>query len=405
MLMQDININQRRDIRSKVQGKKTSLQFLPNMLENISSLKKIRYKERNLKVAYLLDITHNLILKYYFNRINLYNLSSIILKKKYGEDYNHYIEYLIDNKIIFLVSNYCVGKKSKTYMLNEKIIYGEIKRYNNNDNILLKKYVNRIALIEDEDYEKNSIDIDIKQKLVEDLFYVKIDYDKSIFYLDNTSQDADIYNRNKYSVECVNDKQIFYNFDSYGRFHSNFTILKSFIRKNCLLIDNEETCEIDIKNSQPLFLAKLIKDVNTKWVHKEEFELFKYLTTNGKYYQYLMDNLKIKNRKDAKELTYKVLFGKNANNSIADRSFKKLFPTIHNFIKLYKKESKDYRILAHDLQKSESNLIYNKIVRQIMDLYPDIRLITVHDSIICPISRKDEISVIFNNALNDEFDI
>lgn len=63
----------------------------------------------------------------------------------------------------------------------------------------------------------------------------------------------DIYNRNKYSIECINDKHIFYHFDKYGRLHTNFTILKSFIRKNCLLIDNEETYEFDIKKFTATF--------------------------------------------------------------------------------------------------------------------------------------------------------
>ena len=406
MLMQEINITKpKREIRKKVDGKKSSLQFLPEMLEELSKLKKIKYSDENLKIPYLIDMVHSLLLKYYFNKENIYNLSSIVLKDKYGSKYNYYINYLIKNKILFMVSDYCVNKKARTYMLNEKIVIGEIKRYNNLDKILIKKYIKNVSQIENYDFENNSIEKEIKQKLVEDLFAVKIDYAKSIFYLDNTTQDKDIYNKNKYSVECVNDKHIFYNFDSYGRFHSNFTILKSFIRKNCLTIDGEETCEIDIQNSQPLFLTKLIKETNTKWVNSDEYDLFKYLTINGKYYQYIMDNLNIKNKGDAKELTYKVLFGRNASNSNSDKQFKKLFPTIHNFIKLYKKECENYRVLAHDLQKSESNLIYNNIIKKIMCIYPDVKLITVHDSIICQKSKKDEISAIFNRSLKEEFDL
>jgi hypothetical protein len=47
------------------------------------------------------------------------------------------------------------------------------------------------------------------------------------------------------------------------------------------LIDGEETCELDINNSQPLFLTKLIADSKSKWVNAEEFELFKQLTIKG----------------------------------------------------------------------------------------------------------------------------
>jgi hypothetical protein len=269
----------------------------------------------------------------------------------------------------------------------------------------LRKYKNNVSQIE-QGIKNNLIDDDIKLKLVDDLFSIDIDFYRSIFYLDNLkSDDDDIYNKNRYSVECISDKHIFYHFDNYGRMHTNFTILKSFIRKNCLLIEGEETHELDIKNSQPLFLAKIIIDSKTLWVKNDELELFKYLTLNGLFYQYLMDHLKISDKKKAKEITYKVLFGKNASNSKSDKIFKELFPTIHNFIKLYKKERGDYKILAYELQKAESNLIYNKIIREIMSIYPEIKLVTVHDSIIITKKWRPHVENIFNKHIIREFDL
>jgi hypothetical protein len=58
---------------------------------------------------------------------------------------------------------------------------------------------------------KNLIEEDIRAKLVTDLFSVKIDFDRAIFFLDSLKyQDYDIYNRNIYSVECINNQHIFY---------------------------------------------------------------------------------------------------------------------------------------------------------------------------------------------------
>jgi hypothetical protein len=104
-------------------------------------------------------------------------------------------------------------------------------------------------------------------------------------------------------------------------------------------------------------------------------------------------------------MTYKVLFGRNGVNSKADKIFCNLFPTIHHFIKLYKKDNGDYRILAYDLQKSESNLIFNKIIKQIISLYPEIRIVTVHDSIIVSKKYKDYVLAIFETKLYEEFGI
>lgn len=271
---------------------------------------------------------------------------------------------------------------------------------------MLKKYKNNVSQVEEAGIKGSLIDDTVKAKLVDDLFYIDIEFDKSIFYLDNLKdRDNDIYNRNRYSVECINDKHIFYHFDNYGRMHTNFTILKSFIRKNCLLINGEQTYEIDIKNSQPLFLTKIIEDSVTRWVKEDEFELFKYLTMNGMYYQYIMDYLETTDKVMVKEMTYKVLFGKNASNSKADKIFIKLFPTIHNFIKLYKREHKDYKVLAYDLQKAESNLIFNKIIKEVMNYHPEIKMITIHDSIVIPSIYKDVVNAIFYTKLYEEFNL
>ncbi len=300
--------------------KKFSLQFLPESLLEISKNKNFTYKCQKLKSAYLVDIVHNLLLKYYFKKENSFTLSSLILKDKYGYLYNYYIDYLKDNNIIRMEKNYLKGSSSRIYSLNVDVINSNILRYQNSDKVLLKKYLTKHL-----QYELDRNDLikkSIKKRLISDLYSVKIEFERSIFYLDSLKMDdVDIYNRNKYSVEAINQKHIFYHFDSYGRMHTNFTILKSFIRKNCLMIDGEETCELDIKNSQPLFLSKLIKECNLDMVNSDEFKIFSTLVKNGNYYQYLIDNLKLKGKEEAKNLTYKVLFGQNRINSKPDKLF------------------------------------------------------------------------------------
>lgn len=391
------------NIKKNLDNKKSILQFLPSTLLSISNSKTIEFKGIKLKSSYLIDIVHNMILKYYFKKDNKYSLMATILKEKYGYLYNHYIDYLIEKKIILLLSNHQKGKRCRAYALNESVIRSNITRYENDDNVLIKKYKVKVIQLQ-EDLKHTLIDSDIKQKLISDLFTVDIEYYRSIFYLDNVKEDIDVYNRNKYSVECINDKHIFYHFDNYGRFHTNFTILKSFIRKNCLLINGEETYEMDIINSQPLFLSKLICDFESKWVNPDELYLFRSLTIAGNYYKYIMDNTGM-DKKSVKELTYKVLFGRNGYNSKSDKIFSALFPTIHYFIKLYKSENNNYKILAHELQKSESNLIFNKIIRKILQDMPEINILTVHDSIIVPISYKDRALSIFRNEIDKEFGI
>ena len=62
--------------KEKIKQKKYSLQFLPKILENISTQKTIIYKNKKIKVSYIIDIVHNLILKYYFKKDNSFNIFS-----------------------------------------------------------------------------------------------------------------------------------------------------------------------------------------------------------------------------------------------------------------------------------------------------------------------------------------
>jgi hypothetical protein len=397
----------RSEITKKLNKKKQSLQFLPKCLESISDKKTIDFNNQKIKTSYLIDITHNLILKYYFKKENKFTLNATVLKDKYGYLYKHYIDYLINNNIIKMISNYKKGVSSRVYSLNPIVLKEKINRIKNCDKVLIKKYKKKVFdTIDFVDIRKSSILPEVREKLISDLFSIDIEFERSLFYLDSLKrEDVDIYNRNVYSVESINDKHIFYHFDNYGRLHTNFTILKSFIRKNCLLIDGEETCELDIKNSQPLFLCKLITDSNSAWVDKDELDFFRQLVISGNFYQYLMSATGEANKKNIKELTYKVLFGHNRSNSKCDKKFSAFFPTIHLFIKLYKKEWGNHKVLAHYLQRAESDLIYNKIIKKIMIIYPNIKLITVHDSIVFSNKMRTEIENIFECELNREFNI
>lgn len=394
----------RSTITQKLDKKTRLIQFLPKCLEDINKLKFVLFSEKKLKTSYIVDMVHNMILKYYFKKENKFVINATVLKEKYGHEYKAYVDFLVYKNIIKMKSNYKAGFKSRIYELNPLVLKERIGRVRNEDKFLLKKYKRKIYdSIDFVRQDQSSIAVEVREKLISDLFSVEIDLDRSIFFLNCLKkEEIDIYNRNIYSVESINDKHIFYHFDNYGRLHTNFTILKSFIRKNCLLIDGEETCEIDINNSQPLFLCKLIKDTQTAWVNKDEFDFFKTLVINGNFYQYIMQVIGEKDKSKIKEMTYKVLFGYNRVNSKSDKIFSSIFPTIHHFIKLYKKEWSNHKILAHDLQRAESNLIYNKIIKKIMLLNPEIKIITVHDSLVIAKKYHKIVQSIFEYELSNE---
>ena len=109
-------------------------------------------------------------------------------------------------------------------------------------------------------------------------------------------------------------------------------------------------------------------------------------------------------KKQVKEMVYKVFFGQN-KRTIHDVNFEYLFPEVYDFIVNFKKTKGDYRSLSHALQLAESNLIFNKIVKSIMNYNPEIKLVTVHDSIICAKKYSKIVELIFEEKLKQHFDM
>lgn len=372
------------------------LQFLPENLEPLSKVELFEFKGKKLKSAYIVDLVHSLLLKFFFKKDNNFTLSSLVLKANYGKFYNYYIDFLLENEVIYLVKNYSVGTKSRQFQLSKNIIDKKITRYKNNDKVILKKREKKLNF-----NENNKINAVLKLKLIENLSSATLDYEKSIFFINSIVSDKDTYNRNLYSIDCINNKFIFWHFDDYGRFHTNFTILKSFIRKNCLMLDDKEVSEVDIANSQPLFLLKIIESNSSK-CKASELEQFRSLVLDGQIYDYLRESIPHLTRDDIKPMVYHVLFGPN-KRSKADSLFKKHFPSIYNFIIEFKKEKGDYRQLSYELQRAESEFIYNRVLIDFSSKFPEVPFLTVHDSIIVPKDFVQECKMIFDKHFNDYF--
>lgn len=388
-------------------GSSDKLKFINNILPSIlleeSKFKTISYNGKNLKSTYLIDLTSHLISRFFLTKDNRVALSSTILRKRYGVNYTEYINYLSQKEIIILRKKHQNGKNSRIYELNEKILDGNLSNYQNYDKILLKKFkfnINPPTLV---DECESHIEQVVKEKLIQDLYTASIDENCSNYLLNSLVLDNNTYVSNRHSVDCINNKQIFYHFDKYGRMHTNFTNLKSIFRKQCLYLDGEKSQEIDIKNSQPLFLNKLIGEYKESFDFSQpEIELYRQLTTNGELYRFLSDKFKIHEIKKLKDMVYKVLFGRNYPNKF-ENIFGEIFPSIYRFIKFYKKKMGGHKILAHKLQNLESNFIFNKVIKEIMDNDDSISLLTVHDSIICKTQDYPIVKNIFDKNLQQEF--
>ena len=380
-------------------------QFLPREFEYLTKIKKIVYKGKNLKTDYLINMMHELSMKYYFTNDVTHNLWSEILRSRYTKLYNYYIDYLVEHKYMFYVSNYYVGKKAKTYKLN--ITDLDMIKCKINDPIILKKH-SKDYLYETFTKQQNSpIELELRKLLIEDLYHVEIDYNSALKYLtdgkSNGTLESEKYFRNLYSIDGINTNHIFFKFDNYGRFHTNFTVLKREIRHNNLTIDGEKLAEIDISNSQPFFFAVFLKNEIGVENFNDEIRRYVDCVKNGLIYDEILQKFpnKVSTRHEAKTLMYKLLFGNNFDSKKECKIFSKLYPSVYEYIKEYKYFSESYKSLSHELQSLESDFIFNKVVSEIKKKFPHIKLFTVHDSIVFPEKYKIEVELIFNKYLKE----
>ena len=368
--------------------KYTSPIFTDIYSNNIIIYQGIRLKSINL--IHLIDIFLNRYI--IFNKDNI-KLNSRILKWLYGSSYSKYIDYLVENKFIYLWKNYSSGYKSKTYKLTEKTKeYGIVTAIIKMDIKLLNK-LNKLNTASE------FIDDTIKNKLINDLYKITINLEKSTEWL-NTNFDINdkALEINLSACQKINNKDIYYSFDKFGRFHTNYTILKKEIRNNYLKINNNDIAEIDITNSQPFFLYILMKEHNFKIFNGFDDDVL-----NGTIYEKLCDISGI-SRKEAKIKVYSILFGRNNINEYWNELFNKLYPDVYKWIVSYKEKHKTYKSIAQNLQKIESNFIFNKLIPKIIDYNKDIAIITIHDSIIFEKQYYNAIKDIFFKVKKETID-
>lgn len=381
------------------------VQFLPKEFEYLTKTDKIVCNDTKLKTCYIINLMNELIVKYYFTNEIYFNLYSLILRRKYTHLYHKYLDYVVSTKFLSLVSKHYTGKKACTYKLNIDFLDNVI-RVKVYDTILLKKYKKEYIEESITEYVKSPIPVEIRKKLVKDLYSVKLDYKKALDYLISIRKSGEIdeikFNKNYCSIENISSDNIFFKFDSFGRIHTNFTVLKKEIRNNFLSIDGEELCEVDIKNSQPFFLSLLMKDeMMLEKLESKEIKRYFDLVKLGLVYDDLQQRYsELIDRDDAKQLIYRVFFGPNRENKKECKMFRKVYPEIYDFICEYKSMNKNYRCISHMLQFMESRFIFKGVIRELMNKHPEIKIITVHDSLLYQCRYKEIVEGIFYKQLN-----
>ncbi len=217
-----------------------------------------------------------------------------------------------------------------------------------------------------------------------------------------------------------------------GRFHSNITNMAKGLRPY-LRINNEPLANIDVKNSQP-YLSTIILTYPSKvaWltknpafalllqtlkvsVNKEDVKNYISLVISGQLYEYLMQEYSKEGldltRSETKVQVLRILFARNRMprdeiNRKARQIFIDRFPTVHKiFSKVRGHEPGDkfqnFKRFAILLQRIESYLMLDVILKRIYKELPGTIAVTIHDSIMTGILTNNLDAV--QKIMIDEF--
>ena len=148
-----------------------------------------------------------------------------------------------------------------------------------------------------------------------------------------------------------------YSKDAQGRRYTLVTNLKRELRR-CLQVDGQPLCEIDIKNSQLLFLALEMK---RDGVYDNDF--FD-ACVHGALYESIGDHATTTRDAVKKALTQRALFSPNSarcQRSTIMKMFRKLYPVVWKYMFDVKNCKNGGSKLAKILQNSEADLVIQKV--------------------------------------------
>lgn len=224
------------------------------------------------------------------------------------------------------------------------------------------------------------------------------------------------------NIEKLKNGELYFSECRYGRIHHNITSLYGKYR-DCLQMGGKSLINLDIANSQPLFLSNILIEYFKKQIISNhtsppytymihtfsvsEPELFQKLhiekgynfisdetipdvpldvscyirlCENGEFYNFCQELWKDTGTKTHfKKSILTTLYKSMKKENKYDKLFKETFPNVWKVIKHYKRNS--YKNLSRLMQKMESNIMIKKVCGKLMKDHPDIPCITIHDSI------------------------
>jgi hypothetical protein len=143
-----------------------------------------------------------------------------------------------------------------------------------------------------------------------------------------------------------------------NRLDTNLTNMAKVLTNEVCLKNN--LVQFDLCNSQFAILSDLLEGT----LKTEDFAQFKTHSYNGSLYEYIMEQLNLESRLEAKKMMFELMFSKEDYQSNLKSKLKQIFPSVVQTVDDYKKDN-GYNNFSIMLQKRESEIFIDGLWKQI----------------------------------------
>lgn len=367
-------------------------------------------------------------------------LYSVLLQKKYGNNYNLYIRYLVNNSIIasskyyredncfyyslilnehiddlldreYYKSSYCLNNydSNTIQLIDINNVIKSRKRVKNMGIVIAKIPITcKAGKYMSSQYNKSSDRVKhypVHVKALEKHFRttIGIKYDDAMDFilqqykteiklaLDSQELRDAATIRYNHRIRCIieiSEGKKHLRFErnrTNRRIDTNLTNMAKELRP--FLIGFEKLSYLDLSNSQPVLFNIMLNQYDTKrrLALKAEIEEYKASTLSGHWYELLMELYGI-DRNTAKDYWMQIAYSKNKSYRRQKNKFAKRFPEIMKIIE--KKKETDHAKFAIGLQKIESEIFIDEICKELVE--KNIMAYTLHDGLLVPKEKEQE---------------
>jgi hypothetical protein len=301
------------------------------------------------------------------------------------------IDTLVELKIVEVDKRYMPKEKTKSYRLAAQYHNSDFKKVACQSELFNRK----LETLKNKELDVLSM---VHKQILQNMYCYRLDVQAAEQILDSLECSPDACISAKVCIEKIIEKDFFFTTDKKsGRIFHNFCNLKRELR-SCLRDENNlPLVDIDISNSQPFFLAVLLKECS---FDSADIQDFQQLCKDGQFYDYLANKFGL-TRNYVKNQMWNLLFGKNIWQFKLKKVFTADFPTVYSAIEeLNRENNSDFAVL---LQKLEAEIMIDTVAPILLD--KGIKFITVHDSFLVSQKDVDTVYEIMQNCFQTKYGI